>query len=854
VWLSFLTKEIERKLKYIYVLKSSQEKMLTLVVSLVLCSQCVGNSEGLANLDNSQQRIGGSKRNSEDLVNAKLHQQNAEDSGQSMEKLLEVVEVEPVKPVLHGTIVRLTLQDGSCHLRMSSNKYPVKHSNGAGSSHQYAVGCADAGGAGGDGGAGANAEGRSNLWQMINYAELEDIYEPDSPVVIRQNASIYLISWSLSPGGALLNTHTVAAPFSKNSQEVSGYVNYNIGMEPDVVWRVILPPGENFWRVGSETGVRLQHVTTGKLLTVTSHRYPEPWGEGMREVIAASASVGDGAKAGWTINYYQLPDMAEELTEQAQEELYGGGTSEKTISSLQAQKNTASSTTGLRQLLKAEWALLAMLGKHQEVFDFVQEVLLTDGFSLTSIYNSDVRHPVDGYNLIKRLARSWPKARDALLAKKEVVSEMVMVELEEALHQFPSWEENRVSCAVGLLNIQIYSGLDPTDLIGGKIVDPASGKTFKAATKLTPRDAELVAKVAEEQRRFDAKVSWLAASPQLRKKYKKAVTQHNQLLEDPELLVRKEIHTFPESVDHSIAFARNLTQLLHIGRQNCKPFEATDTGSCISYFYWPEVRQLCQGSEKGLRPAQYDKDTKCELLLMSDPYLRLGPFLLEHKNKAGNYIAQIHDIVSPLEMEAIKQKTHKRMKATPYSIANKNVDFSYERTSKVHYLSERTDNLTFELTKRLELALGFKMYQPGRPYASENYQIMNYGIGGKINLHFDTFDKQSDLGIGGGRFTTAMFYLSNVEAGGRTIFPKLGISVEPEAGSLLYWHLRRSDGSTDSRMSHLGCPVLFGDKWIGNKWVRWQEQISTFKCFLPKGTNFEPNDRVVLRQKYSLFQ
>ena len=67
--------------------------MLTLVVSLALCRQCVGNSEGLANLGNSQQRIGGSKRNSEDFVNAKLHQQNAEDSGQSMEKLLEVVEV-----------------------------------------------------------------------------------------------------------------------------------------------------------------------------------------------------------------------------------------------------------------------------------------------------------------------------------------------------------------------------------------------------------------------------------------------------------------------------------------------------------------------------------------------------------------------------------------------------------------------------------------------------------------------------------------------------------------------------------------------------------------------------------------
>ena len=26
---------------------------------------------------------------------------------------------------------------------------------------------------------------------------------------------------------------------------------------------------------------------------------------------------------------------------------------------------------------------------------------------------------------------------------------------------------------------------------------------------------------------------------------------------------------------------------------------------------------------------------------MNDPFLRLGPFLLEHKNKAGNYIAQV---------------------------------------------------------------------------------------------------------------------------------------------------------------------------------------------------------------------
>ena len=87
---------------------------------------------------------------------------------------------------------------------------------------------------------------------------------------------------------------------------------------------------------------------------------------------------------------------------------------------------------------------------------------------------------------------------------------------------------------------------------------------------------------------------------------------------------------------------------------------------------------------------------------------------------------------------------------------------------------------------------------------------------------------------------------------------------------------RRTDGSLDSRMNHLGCPVLYGDKWIGNKWVRWQEQVlliwgfsfstaadipsfsshcwdsyfqvSTFKCFLPKGVNYRSNDSVFTKK------
>ena len=29
----------------------------------------------------------------------------------------------------------------------------------------------------------------------------------------------------------------------------------------------------------------------------------------------------------------------------------------------------------------------------------------------------------------------------------------------------------------------------------------------------------------------------------------------------------------------------------------------------------------------------------------------------------------------------------------------------------------------------------------------------------------------------------------------------------------------------DQRMKHLGCPVVQGDKWIVNKWVKWHHHM-----------------------------
>ena len=48
---------------------------------------------------------------------------------------------------------------------------------------------------------------------------------------IKNGDKIDLLSWTTKN---YLNSHTVAAPMSKRLHEVTGYINHNVGMEPEV--------------------------------------------------------------------------------------------------------------------------------------------------------------------------------------------------------------------------------------------------------------------------------------------------------------------------------------------------------------------------------------------------------------------------------------------------------------------------------------------------------------------------------------------------------------------------------------------------------------------------------------------
>ena len=92
----------------------------------------------------------------------------------------------------------------------------------------------------------------------------------------------------------------------------------------------------------------------------------------------------------------------------------------------------------------------------------------------------------------------------------------------------------------------------------------------------------------------------------------------------------------------------------------------------------------------------------------------------------------------------------------------------------------------------------------------------------------------------GNRVATILTILEKPIAGGATVWPYAGISVFGKKGAALFWHNTFSSDIPDKYTRHVACPVLLGQKWIGNKWVGYNAQWNGRKCLLNPLETFKP--------------
>uniref|UniRef100_A0A1I8I3T1 procollagen-proline 4-dioxygenase n=1 Tax=Macrostomum lignano TaxID=282301 RepID=A0A1I8I3T1_9PLAT len=212
-----------------------------------------------------------------------------------------------------------------------------------------------------------------------------------------------------------------------------------------------------------------------------------------------------------------------------------------------------------------------------------------------------------------------------------------------------------------------------------------------------------------------------------------------------------------------------------------------------------------------------------------------------------------HGIIGTAETATIRQLAEPRLRrATVQDPATGRLVTARYRISKSAWLQSVLHPAIENLDRRIELLTGLSVASAeelqGPPlvctkqlnksiYSESNLflQVVNYGLGGHYEPHYDFAHRRevnSFERAQGNRIATLLYYLSDVPAGGATVFTDLGVRLLPTRGSAAFWFNLKRSGEGEMLTRHAACPVLHGSKWVMNKWFHERDQEFRRPCSL----------------------
>ncbi|XP_051897414.1 prolyl 4-hydroxylase subunit alpha-1-like isoform X2 [Pristis pectinata] len=493
--------------------------------------------------------------------------------------------------------------------------------------------------------------------------------------------------------------------------------------------------------------------------------------------------------------------------------------------------------TSLKDYIKAEENKLGEIKRWAEKLDLLTETATKDpeGF---------LGHPVNAFKLMKRLNSEWVELENLVLKD---MSDGFISNLTIQRQYFPN-DEDQTGAAKALIRLQDTYNLDADTISQGNLPG------VKHKTSLSVEDCFELGKVAysdadyyhtelwmeQALRQLDAGevstidkitvLDYLSYSVYQQGDLDKALElTKRMLILDPE---HQRANGNLRYFEYMIADQKKkLDEALESKGSKAGSILETKKGRPKDYL--PErqkYEKLCRGEGIKLTPRKQRKLFCRYTDAGRNPLYVLKPVKEQDEWDKPRIIRYI-DIISDQEIERVKELAKPRLKrATVHDPLTGQLTVATYRVSKSAWLSGYEDPVVQRINKRIEDITGLDVS------TAEELQVANYGVGGQYEPHFDFGRKDEpdafkELGTGN-RIATWLFYMSDVAAGGATVFPEVGAAVWPQKGTAVFWYNLFPSGEGDYSTRHAACPVLVGNKWVSNKWIHERGQEFRRRCNL----------------------
>uniref|UniRef100_A0A673BCB4 procollagen-proline 4-dioxygenase n=1 Tax=Sphaeramia orbicularis TaxID=375764 RepID=A0A673BCB4_9TELE len=495
--------------------------------------------------------------------------------------------------------------------------------------------------------------------------------------------------------------------------------------------------------------------------------------------------------------------------------------------------------TSLKDYIQAEENKLEQIKKWADRLDVLSAAAMQDpeGF---------LGHPVNAFKLMKRLNTEWAELENLVLKD---MSDGFISNLTIQRQFFPN-DEDQTGAAKALLRLQDTYQLDTNTISTGDL--PGSSSLATLSSVLTVDDCYDLGRVAYSEADYYHTELWMA----------QALRQLDQgetssAVDDVTVLDYLSYSVYQQgALERALEFTKRLLQLDPAHQRangNLKYFEyqlakqrkvevnkreepesrqKREMGG-RSNDYLPERKkyeQLCRGEGIKMTPRRQSRLFCRYYDNNRHPRYVIGPVKQEDEWDRP-LIVRFHSIVSDKEMDKVKELAKPRLRrATVHDPQTGKLTTAHYRVSKSAWLGAYEHPVVDQINQRIEDITGLDVS------TAEDLQVANYGVGGQYEPHFDFGRKDEpdafeELGTGN-RIATWLLYMSDVQAGGATVFTDVGAAVLPKKGTAVFWYNLFPSGEGDYRTRHAACPVLVGNKWVSNKWIHERGQEFRRRCGL----------------------